>query len=309
LTPDEILNSVSPPNPPRLEYGQLLYEFITTNQLSIGLELRATSDISTVYIAGAIEALGGGLLRSVHQGLPKKQDYDVRSALQATGLSDFVSIYEEPKSYSWRLMKFLQEDIYEYFDFCVIDEGTTWAGVGFACCLVERLLKPGGWIILNNLNFSFRESSNRDAAWVLGKQEDEQITRQVRCAFELLIQANPRFGSFRKRGSLAYARKTEAIWSMESRSRNKRDAIICDAVERARQDPEFRADLLLSPQSALSILSYGIFNDIGDVRFIDTDQLGPLAAMSDSEVLVVPLERPSWEKRVDESTLEAMLKE
>lgn len=309
MTPEQILALVPSPTHTRLKYGQMLYEFITTNHLSVGLELKSFPDISTIYIAGAIEALETGHLRSVCEKRTRATDYDTLAALKETELNRFVSLYQEPTSYNWCLMKFLQEDIYEHFDFCVIDGGATWAGVGFACCLVERLLKPGGWIIINNLNFNFRASRQRNAPFVTKMAEEEQITRQVRCAYDLLLQSNPLFGMFRKHGSLALARKMQSMWSSETRSKNKREVTICNLVDRARHDPDFRAALISSSYKSRTCLPENMLNELGRIRFIDTDQIGPLPTVIDSGTLVVPLERPSWENRVDEATLEAMLEE
>jgi len=309
LTPEQVLNLAPPTANTRLKYGRLLYELITTNHLSVGLELTSSPSISTLYLAGAIEALGAGLLRSVSQKPARTNDYDVHAALQRTHLNNFVSLYEEPRSYNWRLLKFLQDGLFEHFDFCVIDSGRTLPGVGFACCLADRLLRPGGWIVLDNINFSFRDSRKRDKAWTMSTPEDEQTIHQIRCVFELLLQENPNFGTFRKRRSVAFAQKKQAVWSSDLRSSNKREAIICDAIERARYDPEFRDELLNSPREALFLLLGSAMGDLGIARFVDTDQIAPVVSAETPEGLVVYLDRPAWEKRVDESTLNGMLQE
>jgi predicted O-methyltransferase YrrM len=309
LTPETILNLVQPPTNSRLKYGRILYEFIVANHLSGGLELRSSPGISTVYLAGAIEALGAGMLRSVCQKMPQQDSYDIRAALQRTGLERFVALYEESSSYSWRMMKFLQEDHFEQYDFCLIDGGQTWAGVGFACCLAERILKPDGWILLDNIDFSFRESRVKNKKWVTSKQEDEQTTHQVQCVFELLLQQNPAFGAFLRRGPLALAKKRRAVWSSELRAQNRVEVILYDAVERARQDPEFREVLMATPQHTLSFFTGSIEDNLWVVRFIDTDQMIPKIRYDNSHETVVYLDKPAWEHYTDEQALNDLLKE
>ena len=44
------------------------------------------------------------------------------------------------------------------YDFCFIDGAHTWDTDGFAFCLVDRMLRPGGWIIFDDLNWTHAHS-------------------------------------------------------------------------------------------------------------------------------------------------------
>jgi len=310
MTPEEILERVVVPREPRLEFGRLLYDFVVGNKLARGLQLRRSPGISTVYLAGAIRAQGGGRLNSVWCAHSRRKGYNVVEALNAVGLGDLVWIHEEPRSYNWRLMTFLQEGRFEEFDFCVIERGTTWYEVGYAVCLVERLLKPKGWLILDNLLFSFRESTMRDSAWVKCKPESEQTTRQVESVFELLVEGNPYFSEFRRRRSIAFSQKNRAVWAPELRSQNQRAVIIGKAVERARRDPEFRCALSHSPHSALADMFDGRAFDYGPLRFVNTDHLSPRPGGTDPDgTQIIYLDRPKWERNIEELALMRMLKD
>lgn len=306
MTPEQILSLVPPPVHPRLKYGKTLYEFITTNRLSTILELRSVPGITTAYLAGAIQEQGTGTLKSVCQRVLQPIDYNVPEALQLAKLSSFVTLYEEPTNFDWQLMKFLQEGLFETFDLCLIEGGQTWSNVGFACCLAERLLKPGGWILLDNMNFSFHESKLKNKKWVTNKQEDEQTMRQVNCVYDLLLRENPNFGRFLKRGPLAFTQKRRAVWSQELLSQNRREAYLYDAVERARHDPEFREDLLENPRKALGGLSSDVFDNQMSIRFVDTDETYANLSTGSNEVVVF-LDRPKWEASVTEDYLNKML--
>lgn len=163
--------------------------------------------------------------------------------------------------------------------------------------------------MLDNINFCFSESNIRHKAWVVSKPKEEQTAHQIRYVFELLLQENPRFGRFRTRGSLAFAQKRGAIWSQDLKSRNKRDVIISKIIERSRNDPDFREELLDCPPKALSFLPNDALQDLGLVRFVETDQIAPVVLDEEAGDLVVYLDRPAWERRADENTLDKMLRE
>jgi hypothetical protein len=48
---------------------------------------------------------------------------------------------------------------------------------------------------------------------VRDKPEEEQVTEQIMCVFELLVQANSYFGTFRKQGKVGFAQKRDSVWS------------------------------------------------------------------------------------------------
>jgi hypothetical protein len=309
LTTEEVIKIVAPPANPRLDHGRTLYEFVVANNLSVGLEIGFCPGIPTVYLAGAIDALGAGMLTSVFQKDHSREGYDVRGALMRTGLDRLVTVYEGPGSYSWRLMTMLREGHFEQYDFCMISGGHTWSEVGFACCLAERMLKPRGWMLLDNIDFSFRESRLKNRKWVRIKQEDEQTTCQVQRVSELLLRQNPLFGTFLRRGSLALAQKRSSIWSPELLSKNRREVILYDAIERARHDPEFRDQLVNAPQCALSSSPQDMIEGLDTVSFIDTNAALPRIEYEKANSIIVCLDKPRWENSASENDLETMLKE
>jgi SAM-dependent methyltransferase len=228
--------------------------------------------------------------------------------LRVTGLSDWVQVYYEPTSFNWRLMRLLEEGRYESFDFCYVNSGHTWHEVGLAFCLVERLLKPGGWIVFNDLHYTFRGSRNKDESWVKGLPEDEQNVPQVERVFELLAEANPYFGSYRRLGRFGFAQKLSAVWSKEQRGRHQRELAICRAVDRAHFDPEFRQALLLSPIETISSFTGEPRQEFEDLRFVETDYSSPVSpTIGESTEKTIYLERAAWVRRPSEADLQRML--
>ena len=260
----------------RLEQAVMFYEFITENRLANCLELGFYHGVSTAYIAGAIQDLGIGHLITIDLTTAAERTPNISWVLEITELSRYVQVIYEQKSYNWRLMKLLEEGQYESFDLCYIDGGHTWYDTGFAFCLVERLLKPGGWVVFDDLHYTYRKSSNRDKSWVRRMTEEEQITPQVKRVFELLVETDPHFGSFRKIGQLAFARKEDDAWSKEQRPRRYMDLVIANALERSGYDLEFRTELLLSPARALSMITGRQECEFIHLRFVETEYRAPI---------------------------------
>ncbi|MGD0548847.1 MAG: class I SAM-dependent methyltransferase, partial [Terracidiphilus sp.] len=275
MLPDEIFARLGALPYMRLDEGRMFYDFIIANRLHIGLELGFFHGVSTAYLAGAIQDIGSGNLITIDLTKSKEREPNIEWVLEVTGLSHLVQVFYEPKSFNWRLMKMLEEDRYESFDFCYIDGGHSWYDTGFAFCLVERLLKPGGWVVFDDLHYNFRDFNSQERLFAKRMPEEEQTTPQIERVFELLVEPNPYFGSFRRLGRFGFAQKRLPVWSLDQRSRNHEDLIVSRALERARSDPEYRMDLIQSPAEALSNLTGEPGERFQNLRFVETDYLAP----------------------------------
>jgi len=276
----------------KLPQARIIYDLITGNRLCNCLELGFFHGVSTAYIAGAIQDLGEGGVTTIDLKNAANREPNIEWVLSVTSLRDLVRVYLEDRSFNWRLMRLLEEGRFESFDFCYLDGGHSWYDTGFAFCLVDRLLKPEGWVVFDDLHYTFRRSSNRDKPWVKRMPEEEQTEPQVQRAFELLVEANPNFGDFRRMGEFGFARKREAMWSKQRRDRNQIDLIVASALERARSDHQFRRDLLVSPARTLSATSNRPPDDFARLRFVESDRLGPMASETTEDgFTIVYLER------------------
>ena len=102
----------------------------------------------------------------------------------------------------------LQEDPTPRFDLCYIDGAHDWFVDGFAFFLVDRLLRPNGWIIFDDMEWSYAGSpalGNTDR--VKQMPEDERTTAQVRLVYDLLVKPHPNYHNFRDEGDWAFAQK------------------------------------------------------------------------------------------------------
>ncbi len=109
-------------------------------------------------------------------------------------------------------MKLLENDVTPRFDLCFIDGAHSWFVDGFAFFLVDRLLVKGGWIVFDDLNWTYSTSpSLQNTKRVKNMPKDERTIAQVKQVYELLVKTHPNYGEFAVKDNWAYARKREVI--------------------------------------------------------------------------------------------------
>lgn len=100
-------------------------------------------------------------------------------------------------SYNWSLMRLLQVHDEPIFDYAFLDGGHVWALDALAFCLLDRLVKPGGYIDFDDYGWSLAISpALNPAAFPMTAElfTDEQITaQQVALVVDLLVRRDPRY--------------------------------------------------------------------------------------------------------------------
>ncbi len=189
--------------------AETITDVILENQFQNILELGFGHGVSTCYMAGAVDDLGRGTITTIDLISAREAEPNIDYLLGSLGLSKYVTIFYEPTSYIWRLMKTLEESPSPRFDFCYIDGAHDWFADGFAFFLVDRLLKPGGLIIFDDLDWTYESSPTlKDTQRVKRMPQDEKSTPQIRKVYELLVKPHPAYGEFMEKDGWAYARKT-----------------------------------------------------------------------------------------------------
>jgi predicted O-methyltransferase YrrM len=186
-----------------LKQARIITEFIQENNISSILELGFFHGVSTCYMAAALDEIGGGSLVTIDLLSAKKRQPNIEILLEKCGYLDMVEFYYEPASYNWRLMKLIEEN-HTTFDLCYLDGGHDWYNTGLAFFLVDKLLRPGGWIIFDDLDWTMEHLNTQ---WALRKPLEERITPQVRKVWELLVKPHANYTNFREQASWGYAQK------------------------------------------------------------------------------------------------------
>lgn len=189
--------------------GRLVHEFIVKNKLGRVLELGFAHGKSTCYLAAAASELGGDAhVLTIDNLSAQDRSPNIHQLLDKCGLAEHVTPVFAKTSYTWELMKLLERDPQPRFDFAYIDGGHTWDVTGYGFCLVDRLLAPGGWILFDDLDWTFAKSPSLSRSTrVQNLPEEERTTPQVRKVFDLLVRADPRYVDVHEHAGWGWARK------------------------------------------------------------------------------------------------------
>ncbi len=185
--------------------AEQLYRFVSENGFRSCLELGFMHGVSSVYIAAALEANGAGHLTSVDIPYALELTPLASDLLERAGLSHRVELVVNPDSYVWWLRKQLRgqqrgKTIEPLYDFVFIDGAHTWDHDALAFLLVDRLLRPGGWVLLDDLDWCVPEGASVPA--------DTLSIPHVREIWDLLIESDPSYDELRSDGSWGFAHKS-----------------------------------------------------------------------------------------------------
>jgi predicted O-methyltransferase YrrM len=185
--------------------GEELYEWVRRQRPVDCLELGFAHGVSTVYIAGALESAGDGRLTSIDREMVRDLEPSAVDMVERASLSHRVELVYEVSSYNWFLHRRLREQTRDghcepCYDFVFLDGAHTWEDDGLAFLLVDKLLRPGGWILFDDLDWRL------DERWADVPAEQRALF-QVREIFDLLVATHPGYRELRADGNWGWARK------------------------------------------------------------------------------------------------------
>lgn len=174
--------------------AMILRDFIKTHDVRDILEIGFFQGKSSAYFAAILEDLGRGHLVTIDRVTARQHKPNVKDLLSALDLTHRVTSVFAERSYTWEMAKMIQAIPRTQFDFCYFDGGHTWDATGFGFVLVDILLRPGGWIIFDDLKWTI-EAAIQNRAKVPKRwrscSPDERATPAVSLVFDLLV---PHFG-------------------------------------------------------------------------------------------------------------------
>ncbi len=171
------------------------------------LEFIATTDCRTIAEIGIYNGhTSEGFARFLNgQGELHLFDYDYKVAavlrkLNDAGFRNARGIPNTSKtldSYNWSLMRALQQHREPIYDYVFIDGAHTWNLDALAFLLVDRLLKVGGYVDLDDYSWSLRKSPYLNPIAypeTARRYTEEQIdAQQVGLILDLLVRRDPRY--------------------------------------------------------------------------------------------------------------------
>ena len=199
-----------------------LYDFIIEHKFANCLELGFAHGVASCYIAAAIDELGGGKLVSVDLIGQDWQIPSIEELLDKLGLQKYVEIHREVTGYNWYLHNEIARNTAAnsickpVYDFCIIDGPKNWTIDSSAFFLADKLLKPNGWVIFDDYEWTYGEADTRreatDGITHRKLSEAERITPQVKEIFNLLVMQHPSYANFKihAEGDWAWAQKKQS---------------------------------------------------------------------------------------------------
>jgi predicted O-methyltransferase YrrM len=186
--------------------GRTLYNHVIRNRPGAVLELGTGRGGSAIFIAAALQANGTGHLTSVDSPRWQSHDPSADEVLEKAGLREWVTLDASYSTYTWFLKAEIEKHrgpsgtVQPVYDLIFLDGAKNWTTDGLAVVLAERLLRPGGWLLLDDLGWTHGKGGRRSHHYDvrLDKLSEEELAEpHLRAIFDLLIVTNPSFDRFR----------------------------------------------------------------------------------------------------------------
>jgi len=182
------------------EQGRLVYDHVRASGARDVLELGTAHGVGSAYMAAA-----GARVTTVDFAgaayAPAPED-----VLTRAGVRDAVTIVREFSSYTWWLKEQVAArsdaagNVAPAFDFVYLDGAKNWTIDGLAVVLAEKLLRPGGWLLLDDLDWTYAQDPGREATdGIVHRElsERERSEPHLRAVFDLIVAQHPAFTELR----------------------------------------------------------------------------------------------------------------
>jgi len=189
--------------------GRSVYDHLTATRSHDVLELGTAHGVSACYMAAAVEERGGRVVTVDQVAATKLRDPHPSDVIGRAGLPGAIErVMVEDSSYTWWLKQQveMQSDasgnVEPQYDFCYIDGAHNWTIDGLSAYLVEKLLRPGGWLLLDDLEWHYDPSTpfvgpGGQGADDLGLSQAERAVPHMRAVFDLIVKQHPSFTEFK----------------------------------------------------------------------------------------------------------------
>ena len=185
--------------------GRRVYDHIRTARPEQALELGTAHGVSAAYIAAALEANGHGHLTTVDHG-GAAYDPAPEDVLTRAGLIHRVTIVRQHSSYNWFLKQQIEQasdaagNCSPRYDFCYLDGSKNWNIDGLAVVLIEKLLRPNGWLLMDDLEWTYEDNRwiqpHEDGRPLGPMSGGERTEPHLLAVFELIVKQHPSFTHF-----------------------------------------------------------------------------------------------------------------
>lgn len=182
--------------------GSIIYKMILSNEIHDILELGTAYGTGSCYMAAALHEKRKGSVVTIDRHVGMNYSPNVFELLEKTRLSAFVTPIFSHSSYTWELMKIIDRQTIDgrckpIFDLVYIDGAHNFE---IDCCaffLADKLLRPGGYVLFDDLNWTYNKSpALKDSDWVRNMAEDEKTTPHIRKLVDLVVKTHTGYDNF-----------------------------------------------------------------------------------------------------------------
>jgi predicted O-methyltransferase YrrM len=183
------------------EQGRLVYEHVRDTDVRDALELGTAHGVGAAYIAAA----GARVTTVDHAGASFNPSPE--EVVAEAGVAERVAIVREYSSYTWWLKELVAArsdahgNVEPCFDFVYLDGAKNWTIDGLAVILIEKLLRPGRWLLMDDLEWTHTQDPHRAATDGIHHRElsePERTEPHLRAVFDLIVAQHPSFTELRR---------------------------------------------------------------------------------------------------------------
>jgi predicted O-methyltransferase YrrM len=177
------------------EANQETIDFIKTTNCRMIAEIGIYKGHTSEYLAQYLNGQG-----ELHLFDFDERVREVKDKLHAAGYNNIVghgNTHKTMDSYNWSLMRVLQKHAEPIYDYVFLDGAHTWNLDALAFLLVDRLLKIGGYIDLDDFrwNIEYSQTMNPQVFPATKKMYTPEQIREphVKLVIDLLVKRDPRY--------------------------------------------------------------------------------------------------------------------
>src|SRR3954465_15845575 len=179
--------------------GRLVYDHVKRTDATDALELGTAHGVGAAYMAAA----GANVTTVDFAGAqydPSPEETARRAGVQFTIVREF-------STYNWWLKEQIAArsdahgNVEPAYDFVYLDGAKNWTIDGLAVVLIEKLLRPGGWLLMDDLQWTYAQDPGRGATdGIVHRElsEREGTEPHLRAVFDLIVAQHPSFSELRR---------------------------------------------------------------------------------------------------------------
>lgn len=192
-----------------VEQGRVLYDWVVENEPTDILEIGTFHGVSACYLAAALQELGTGKVVTIDKEHSKDRDPSVLGLADTLGLHEHIQPIFAERSFTWELWRMLDADPRPQFDLVFHDAFHTWDVVGYGFFLTDKLLRPGGWMLFDDMYWTINHLPEEKRGARARYPAEERSIAAVGEAFRLLVREHPDYTGSRidNDGQWGWARK------------------------------------------------------------------------------------------------------